>query len=326
MKTHTTTDKLPIFALAATFGLVLTSPSARAEPIAFYNDSDFGSMATPNANSWGGSNKTNTSVIFEVFIDFTSTVADATAPFTIFENGADAVGSGVAIDGEDIVFAAGGSSIANTAVATGAHGLTAGETNVQILAVLEFGGGTDTNELLSLYVNGTLIASADSATGNDWAGINTSNLGITDSFNIFEFVPSINPNAGNNANGVFAGNFPDPDTTITFAAYELGVGDNTVENILVPSEEIRLVITEIDFKPEAIPSPTVTLTWSKTRAVSYVARFSPDMSNWGSDLDDGVTVDRDENPDDVNHITVTFPLNGPLDNATELFFRIEEGE
>jgi hypothetical protein len=44
-----------------------------------------------------------------------------------------------------------------------------------------------------------------------------------------------------------------------------------------------------------------------------------------SDLDDSITVDRDENPEDVDHIAVTFPLNGGLEEATEHFFRIEEG-
>lgn len=232
-------------------------------------------MDPANANLWGDSNKTNSSVIFEVYIDYTQTVAEATAPFTLFENGADAVGSGVAISGENIIFAAGGGSIANTAVATGAHGLVAGQTNVQILAVLEFSGGTDTNELLSLYVNGELVASADNPTGNDWAGVNNSNLGTSDSFNIFEFVPSLNPNAGNNANGVFAGAFPDTTTTISFAAYELGVGDNTVENLLASPPVGAL---ELSILPSETTPGTLDFSWTGADGSLYNLVSSTDLS------------------------------------------------
>jgi hypothetical protein len=219
-------------------GIVSAATSASAAPMPFYTDSTavsgFGPMATPNANLWGGSDKTRSSVIFEAFIDYTPAVAAVTDPITVFENGADAIGSGVAIHGDDIIFAAGGSSVANTAVAAGAHGLTAGQAGVQIVAALEFNAGAGAaNELLSLYVNGLQVATADHATGNDWAGVNTSNLGASDSFLIFEYVPSINPNAGDGANGKYTGDYPDQTATITFAAYELGVGDNTVENILV---------------------------------------------------------------------------------------------
>lgn len=69
----------------------------------------------------------------------------------------------------------------------------------------------------------------------------------------------------------------------------------------------------------------MTLTWRKTSAASYVARYSTDMTGWGSDLDDGITADVDENPGDADHITVTFPLINGLENETVLFIRIEEG-
>ena len=73
---------------------------------------------------------------------------------------------------------------------------------------------------------------------------------------------------------------------------------------------------------DATPNPTVTLTWRHSGAASYIAKFSPDMKDWGADLDDELTADRDENPADADHITVTFPLLG---DAEKLFFRIEEG-
>ena len=82
-----------------------------------------------------------------------------------------------------------------------------------------------------------------------------------------------------------------------------------------------LVITGIDYS--LVPNPAVTLTWSKTGAAVYIARYSSDMIDWGADFDDGVTDERDENPDDPEQITVTFLLLGV--QAESLFFRIEEG-
>jgi hypothetical protein len=216
----------------ATAALALGTTAA---PVAFYTDSGFGAFDTPNANSWGASNKTTTSAIFEVFIDFTQAADDATDPITLFELGADAIGSGITIDGDDILFAAGGGSVANTGTVSGAHGLTAGDTNVQVVAVIQYGAGTLTNELLSLYVNGVQVGStADVQAGTDWAGANTSNLGSSDSFQIFEYVPSLNATPDDGSNGQYSGNYPTDGATIEFAAYELGVGDNTVANILVP--------------------------------------------------------------------------------------------
>lgn len=232
MRTNRHTNQYKSLTLATLAGIALSASSASAAS-AFYTDSGFGTMNTANANNWGSSNKTTSSVMFETFIDFTTAVDDATDPFSLFELGADGIGSGIAIDGDDIIFAAGGGSVANTAQATGLHGLTAGDYNVQILGVLEFGAGTGTNELLTLYVNGTLVATADNATGNDWAGANNSTLGGSDSFSIFEYT-TLNPTPDDGSNGIYAGDYPDQTTTITFASYELGVDGNTVANIAVP--------------------------------------------------------------------------------------------
>ena len=83
---------------------------------------------------------------------------------------------------------------------------------------------------------------------------------------------------------------------------------------------IGFAITEISYDADA---DTVTLTWSKTSAASYIAKVSPDMTDWDADLDDGITAMSDENPDDADRITVTFPLTGIADER--LFFRIEAG-
>lgn len=214
--------------ITACTALALTT-AASAAPTAFYTDSGFGEMTTANANSWGSSDKTTSSVIFETRIDFTEAVDSETEPITLFELGADAIGAGLALNGDDVLFAAGGGSVANTGEVVGAHGLTAGDMDVQIVAAIEYGAGTGGDNLLSLYVNGNNVGTLDQAFGGDWAGANGSHLGIGDEFAVFEYT-SIS--AGNN---LIAGvDYPDQNTTISFAAYELGVGDNTIDNILVP--------------------------------------------------------------------------------------------
>ena len=86
-----------------------------------------------------------------------------------------------------------------------------------------------------------------------------------------------------------------------------------------PSNPIELAITEIDYAPEA---NTVTLTWRKTLATSYIAKYSLDMTGWVGDLDDGITADRDENPEDPPQITLPLPLPPVLMDAPKMFFRI----
>ena len=81
-------------------------------------------------------------------------------------------------------------------------------------------------------------------------------------------------------------------------------------------------ITDIEYDPTAVP-PTVTLTWRKSGAATYIAWLSRDLIDWDEDLDDSVTAEDDLRPEDSEHITVTFPLEGDRADAEELFFRIE---
>ena len=98
------------------------------------------------------------------------------------------------------------------------------------------------------------------------------------------------------------------------------------EEVIETPQETELRIVSIEYAGGAAPDPTVTLTWTKTDSESYIARFSRDMRDWGSDLDDTIGADRDENPEDGDLITVTFPLAGAAGEASQLFFRVEEGE
>ena len=81
-----------------------------------------------------------------------------------------------------------------------------------------------------------------------------------------------------------------------------------------------LSITGIDYDKDA---GTVTLTWRKIGTATYIAKISTDMIDWETDIDDNITAMRDENPDDVDHLTVTFPLPFEFQNEERLFFRIE---
>jgi hypothetical protein len=84
-------------------------------------------------------------------------------------------------------------------------------------------------------------------------------------------------------------------------------------------------ITGIDYDPDALPFPTVTLTWNNTGAAFYIAKTSQDLIDWSSDLDDSITPDMDERPDDGDYITVTFDLrDGVEGDMSYLYFRIEK--
>ena len=88
-------------------------------------------------------------------------------------------------------------------------------------------------------------------------------------------------------------------------------------------------ITAIEYSPE---TSEVTLTWRKTGATSYVAKYSVDMiavgdppTAWGMEMSDGLTDELDENPGDADHMTVTFDLTEfSIESEPDLFFRIEE--
>lgn len=84
-------------------------------------------------------------------------------------------------------------------------------------------------------------------------------------------------------------------------------------------------ITDFVFSPESLPTPTVSLTWRNTGAETYAVRFSPDLMDWSGVLNESVSATQDENTDDGDYITVTFPLAGGLENESVVFFRIEQG-
>lgn len=112
------------------------------------------------------------------------------------------------------------------------------------------------------------------------------------------------------------------------SAYQIASSENTTAQVPTidftattdPSASRELAITDIVYNLEA---NTVTLTWNKSRALSYIATSSLDLIDWVNELDDSIDDSKDEIPDDGNLLTVTFPLVG-LEGQDRLFFRIEE--
>jgi hypothetical protein len=88
-----------------------------------------------------------------------------------------------------------------------------------------------------------------------------------------------------------------------------------------PSSSQPFAITEIDYDPDA---DTVTLTWRSRPGTTYSAFSTIDLSDWSNELADSFGAADDEIPDDGNHITVTFPLTGGLEDEPVVSFRIQE--
>ena len=126
----------------------------------------------------------------------------------------------------------------------------------------------------------------------------------------------------------------------TFADFGLTAGETTLwlENLNASGDDGKVIVTA-GVEP-AGPSPTleitsiilsstseeVTLTWTKIGDVSYDVRYSVDLIDWESPLGEGISETEDENPDDAEKITRTFPLTGlDVADGIPLFFRIEEG-
>jgi hypothetical protein len=113
---------------------------------------------------------------------------------------------------------------------------------------------------------------------------------------------------------VFAGEAGEGGDTNGFARF-----DNLVVEVN-PSSTVSLIITDIQYAPE---TSEVTLTWPKTNSSFYRVKYSTDLVDWSSELDDEVLSDSDENPEDPSQITVTFPLFEGIKNQKYLFFRVE---
>jgi hypothetical protein len=78
-------------------------------------------------------------------------------------------------------------------------------------------------------------------------------------------------------------------------------------------------ITEIVYSADGMAS----LTWDSIPDEGYLLKVSRDLSDWSIELDDNITAESDENPDDGNKITVTIDLGLLGLNDERLFFRIE---
>ena len=105
------------------------------------------------------------------------------------------------------------------------------------------------------------------------------------------------------------------------ALWNGGVGQPAAE---LSGATSQLVITAITYNPDTESNGTVTLTWRKTGAATYSAKVSTDLGDWETEIDDSLSADNDEDPDDAEHITVTLALPPGPDYVGGAFFRIEE--
>ena len=164
--------------------------------------------------------------------------------------------------------------------------------------------------------NQTFGRNADSSSLGNYANLNNWNLEGTRGFVGIRFKLD-------NATHYGWADITYNDALNTATLHAFGYNDTPEATSTPPSDSAPapLAITEFEHDTDA---NTVTLTWRKTTATSYILKYSTDMSDWSQDLDDGITAADDENPQDTDHITVTFPLFETLTEEPDLFFRIEE--
>ncbi|MCA9248811.1 MAG: PEP-CTERM sorting domain-containing protein, partial [Planctomycetales bacterium] len=203
--------------------LLLFAGQVQAAPIAHFTASGVGATSPTDAQAWGGSNITNQSAAFETYFDYTAAVAGETNPIVLWEAGGNGVGSGLVLDGPNLHYFAGAS---NADVVSGLHGLTVETNDVQVVVAYEIGGGTGSNELLSIYVNGLFVASADVETGNDWAGTDNAGVGFEGGTQRYQ------------GTGLFTDsnvvNFTDgDDDDISLTVYDLTLPQNTIDGIVI---------------------------------------------------------------------------------------------
>lgn len=226
------TSKTVLASLSA-IALVGFAPITDAAPIAYFSAS--GVQGLGNPQGWGGVNNTGQSVAFELTFDFTTAVDAITDPIVLWEAGATGNGAALVLNNDEMHFFAGNS---NTDVVTGNHGLTALADDVQVVSVFDVNGG---NELLSLYVNGELIAGGAVDAASAWAGSDAGGLGLEQGAARTRYVgTSLFDNAVSDIS-----QFPNDGTDISLNVYRLassgGNADNTLDNILVPSPSALLM-------------------------------------------------------------------------------------
>ena len=223
--------KFPIFIAVS----LVCVPLSRGAISAFYSQTGAGATAPTNAEQWGGGNFTNFSSAFDLTFDYTAAVAAVSNPILLWEAGGSGTGSVLVLHGSQLHYFAGNST---DDVVSGSHGLSAGMTDIQIVTAFQVDAGTGTNELLSIYVNGSLIVSGDVNTANDWSG-GEAGSAVGQTSGTQRYVGT----------GLFTDssvvNYAGP--AISFDAYRLAPGngpadaDNTLANILVPEPSSSLL-------------------------------------------------------------------------------------
>ncbi len=164
--------------------------------------------------------------------------------------------------------------------------------------------------------NQTFGRNADSSSLGNYANLNNWNLEGTRGFVGIRFKLD-------NATHYGWADITYNDALNTATLHAFGYNDTPEAASAPPTDSAPAPLTITKFEHDT-DANTVTLTWRKTTATTYIVKYSTDMSDWSQDLDDGITAADDENPEDTDHITVTFTLFETLTEEPDLFFRIEE--
>ena len=198
-----------------------------------------------------------------------------------------------------------------------------GPWSVDVPLVLADGVGSITLESVELdwqHFNNSGVFQGPSRSVNWTVTVTGSVSGLLDGSTVV--APNIN-----GVSGVETLTFPAPLILSSAETYRLNInasssntiGNNTgLDGIVIngtvgASTGVGFAITDIN-----LDGSLLTLTWTSREGERYAVKYSPDMKNWDSDLDDGIDADAGE------RTTETFDLDlVGLGDAARVFFRVE---
>lgn len=197
---------------------------------------------------------------FRMFVDFEEKLDGQRE--VLFETGGATIGISLVYEaGSNLVFRGAGSGGFELAVAT--HTLTAEQIADGEIAVIVTYDVSDENgdSVISIYLDGILVASDFKPLGGDWTGTNGSSFGVA-SGNL----------ASDGMNGALTG--------ITFASGAINANKGLTfynDTLFTGGPESALVITNLDLNQEA---GTVVLTFDSAPGRTYTVESSSDLSTF----------------------------------------------
>ena len=200
--------------------LVSAGLGSGATPVSYFSVN--GAQLTNNAQLWGGSDRTTSSVTTELVFDLTLDMQTSGNPYTLWSAGGNGVGADLVYEAGNLHFWAGSMT---SHVASGPIGISALKTDVQVVTVFSIDDSA-TDDRLQIFVNGVEIANVLHATGNKWAGANAGGVGVLAGTDTHRY----------SGTGLFteANMTAYPNANITFDAYLHSDPSYDLNAILVP--------------------------------------------------------------------------------------------